>query len=79
MMMSFTPLPPLIPHLAYSLPREDSDKYPSHPITSSISPSHNQNQRHRNNSQDNKFTSDLDNEELALQERVTSLLKLQGL
>jgi hypothetical protein len=70
-MMSFpTPLPPLFPHLQLNISRPDTDKDQSRPQTTSTSPPQNQNQRQRGNSQDNKFTTELEREELALQERV---------
>jgi hypothetical protein len=75
MTMSFlTPLPPLFPRLSYQIPILDTDQDPSYSIIPSIPPSQNQNQRNRRNSQDNKYISDIDREEEALQARVVSLI-----
>jgi hypothetical protein len=65
-----TPLPPLFPRLTYHLSRVDSNQDSFQALIPSISPPQNHNSRQRQTSQDNKFFSDIDREELALHARV---------
>jgi len=66
-----TPLPPLFPRLTYQIPRGDVDKDSAQSLIPSIFSGHSQNQQIRSNSQDNKFLSDIDREEIALEATVS--------
>ena len=78
MMMFPTPLPPLFPRLTYRIPHAEVDQDASQSLFAPISLTHDQNSRNGRSPHDDKYLSDIDRDEIALEARVPAKLKIES-